>query len=301
MESYGELIRELRLSKGLTQKEVYTGIISRSYAIKFEKGEHEITLSLFEEILGQIMVSLDEFFYIYRGYSSGEAEDFWNKVFTYINENDVTNLQQLYHEIGVQNGKRTDLRKAVIRSRIQVINNFVQYNTYDVAVVSKEDKATIHDYLWSVQSWTLEEIRIFANSVAYLEEEVQIQFFQLVVKASERYLFYDRGRLQFCILFTNVTEELILHNKLKQAEQVLAKLIETATKDADNYNCCIFRIIAKFYQGLIWMKEDRITEGYQQAQKVIQTLEDAWYEIIAELYSVILNQFIEKENIKIDD
>ncbi|EHL5772222.1 Rgg family transcriptional regulator, partial [Listeria monocytogenes] len=146
-----------------------------------------------------------------------------------------------------------------------------------------------------------EEIRIFANSVAYFEEEVQIQFFQLVVKASERYLFYDRGRLQFCVLFTNVTEELILHNKLKQAEQVLAKLIETATKDADNYNCCIFRIIAKFYQGLIWMKEDRITEGYQQAQKVIQTLEDAWYEIIAELYRVILNQFIEKENIKIDD
>ncbi|EDN8098979.1 helix-turn-helix domain-containing protein, partial [Listeria monocytogenes] len=51
MGSYGELIREIRLSKGLTQKEVYTGIISRSYAIGFEKGKHEITLSLFEEIL----------------------------------------------------------------------------------------------------------------------------------------------------------------------------------------------------------------------------------------------------------
>lgn len=62
MGSYGELIREIRLSKGLTQKEVYTGIISRSYAIGFEKGKHEITLSLFEEILKRIMVPLDEFF-----------------------------------------------------------------------------------------------------------------------------------------------------------------------------------------------------------------------------------------------
>ncbi|EAC8225613.1 Rgg/GadR/MutR family transcriptional regulator [Listeria monocytogenes] len=300
MESYGELIRELRLSKGLTQKEVYTGIISRSYAIKFEKGENEITLSLFEEILGRVMVSLDEFFFIYRGYSSGEEDDFWHKFASYANENDVNSLQQLYHEIGLQNGKRTDLRKAVIRARIRVINNFVQYNTYDVSIVSKEDKEIIHDYLWNVQSWTLEEIRIFANSVAYFEEEVQIQFFQLVVKSSERYLFYDRGRLQFCGLFTNVTEELILHNKLKQAEQVLAKLVETATKDA-NYNCFLFRVLSKYYQGLIWMKEDRITEGYQQAQKAIQTLEDVWYEKIAELYRVILKQFIEKENIKIAD
>lgn len=64
MGSYGELIREIRLSKGLTQKEVYTGIISRSYAIGFEKGKHEITLSLFEEILKRIMVPLDEFFFI---------------------------------------------------------------------------------------------------------------------------------------------------------------------------------------------------------------------------------------------
>ncbi|EAD7172414.1 Rgg family transcriptional regulator, partial [Listeria monocytogenes] len=33
MVAYGELIREVRLSKGLTQKEVYTGVISKSYAI----------------------------------------------------------------------------------------------------------------------------------------------------------------------------------------------------------------------------------------------------------------------------
>lgn len=34
---YGETIRQIRLKKGFTQKEVYGTIISKSYAIEFEK------------------------------------------------------------------------------------------------------------------------------------------------------------------------------------------------------------------------------------------------------------------------
>ncbi|EDN9990431.1 transcriptional regulator, partial [Listeria monocytogenes] len=43
MISYGELIRQIRQSKKISQKEVYTGIISKSYAIEFEKGTHAIS------------------------------------------------------------------------------------------------------------------------------------------------------------------------------------------------------------------------------------------------------------------
>lgn len=47
-------------------------------------------------------------------------------------------------------------------------------------------KKIIHDYLWKMQTWTLEEVRIFANSVAFFEEEVQIHFYQIMLKAYEK-------------------------------------------------------------------------------------------------------------------
>ncbi|EAE3053520.1 Rgg/GadR/MutR family transcriptional regulator, partial [Listeria monocytogenes] len=119
MGSYGELIREIRLSKGLTQKEVYTGIISRSYAIGFEKGKHEITLSLFEEILKRIMVSLDEFFFIYREFSSTEDDSFWIDFAELSGVNDVVGMQALLDKITLERTEQTEVRKAILHTRIQ--------------------------------------------------------------------------------------------------------------------------------------------------------------------------------------
>lgn len=60
--TYGEVIRRIRTNKGLSQKAVYSSIISKSYAIEFEKGKHDISLRLFEQILDGLMIDIDEFF-----------------------------------------------------------------------------------------------------------------------------------------------------------------------------------------------------------------------------------------------
>ncbi|EAE1629878.1 Rgg/GadR/MutR family transcriptional regulator, partial [Listeria monocytogenes] len=200
MGSYGELIREIRLSKGLTQKEVYTGIISRSYAIGFEKGKHEITLSLFEEILKRIMVSLDEFFFIYREFSSTEDDSFWIDFAELSGVNDVVGMQALLDKITLERTEQTEVRKAILHTRIQTINHYLRTNVFDESNISDEYKKIIHDYLWKMQTWTLEEVRIFANGISFFEEEVQIHFYQIMLKSYEKYRYYDRGRLLFCHL-----------------------------------------------------------------------------------------------------
>ncbi|EAF4423245.1 Rgg/GadR/MutR family transcriptional regulator, partial [Listeria monocytogenes] len=138
MGSYGELIREIRLSKGLTQKEVYTGIISRSYAIGFEKGKHEITLSLFEEILKRIMVPLDEFFFIYRNFSSTEDDSFWIDFVELSGKNDVVGMQTLLDKITLERTEQTEVRKAILHTRIQTINHYLRTNVFDESNISDE-------------------------------------------------------------------------------------------------------------------------------------------------------------------
>ncbi|EAE8347305.1 Rgg/GadR/MutR family transcriptional regulator [Listeria monocytogenes] len=300
MGSYGELIREIRLSKGLTQKEVYTGIISKSYAIGFEKGKHEITLSLFEEILSRIMVSLDEFFFIYREFSSTEDDNFWIELVAELHKNDVVGLQKLLDKITAKRDDRTELRKAILQTRIQIINHYLRTNVYDESVVSNEYKEIIHDYLWKIQTWTLEEIRIFANSVAFFEEEVQIHFYQIMLKSYEKYRYYDRGRMMYCQLFAGMIDELIIQNKMDSANQVLKKLKE-ASETNSSYNTAFYRIVCNYYQGLIWMKEGEIKKGYQQTKRALQMWRELHYETIADLYLLLLNEFVEKENIKVED
>ncbi|MCD2246791.1 Rgg family transcriptional regulator [Listeria marthii] len=295
MVAYGELIREVRLSKGLTQKEVYTGIISKSYAIGFEKGKHDITLGLFEEILKRVMLSSDEFFFMNRGFSLAEEDNFWYKFAQAANQKDLTELETLHDAILQQKGERATLREAIVHSRIEINKQLLLNNKFDVSIVSDEDKAVIQTYLWKVQSWTLEEIRIFANSVDYFEEDVQIYFFQLVLKSIEKYKHYDRGKKVFSTLLTNITEELIARNQLDYATQLLEILYELSA----SHDCAFYRIMHNYYQGLIWMKSEQVEQGLQQSQRAVQILNELNYEPLAILYQTLLTQFLEKEQIPI--
>ncbi|EAF0861656.1 Rgg/GadR/MutR family transcriptional regulator [Listeria monocytogenes] len=300
MDSYGELIREIRLSKGLTQKEVYTGIISRSYAIGFEKGKHEITLSLFEEILKRIMVSLDEFFFIYREFSSTEDDSFWIDFAELSGVNDVVGMQALLDKITLERTEQTEVRKAILHTRIQTINHYLCTNVFDESNISDEYKKIIHDYLWKMQTWTLEEVRIFANGISFFEEEVQIRFYQIMLKAYEKYRYYDRGRLMYCHLFAGMIDELIIQNKLEAAKQVW-EILKEASETNSSYNTAFYRIVCNYYQGLIWMKEGEVEKGYRQAKRALQTWRELHYETIADLYFLLLKEFLEKENIQVED
>lgn len=121
-----------------------------------------------------------------------------------------------------------------------------------------------------------------------------------MLKSYEKYRYYDRGRLLFCHLFANLTDELIIQNKINYANLVLEKLKE-ASETSGSFNSAFYRIVANYYQGAIWMKEGKVEKGYHQAKRAIQTWKELHYGAIADLYSVVLKQFLEKENIQVED
>ncbi len=51
MKAYGPLIKKIRMAKHYTQKEVYSGVASRSFYAKFEAGEYAIEALKFKRIL----------------------------------------------------------------------------------------------------------------------------------------------------------------------------------------------------------------------------------------------------------
>ncbi|ERL65252.1 helix-turn-helix domain-containing protein [Schleiferilactobacillus shenzhenensis] len=69
----GQVVRQIRRSKGYTQKEIYTGVVSRSFAIRFEAGGHDMTAEKLFAVLDNLNISVDEFRFIAAGYQETPA------------------------------------------------------------------------------------------------------------------------------------------------------------------------------------------------------------------------------------
>lgn len=73
MENYGATIKQIRIGKGMTQKEVCMGIISQGNYSKFESGENpDIKVTILQALLLRLNLPMDEFFYIHNGYKNHE-------------------------------------------------------------------------------------------------------------------------------------------------------------------------------------------------------------------------------------
>lgn len=73
MENYGATIKQIRIGKGMTQKEVCMGIISQGNYSKFESGENpDIKVTILQALLLRLNLPMDEFLYIHNGYKYHE-------------------------------------------------------------------------------------------------------------------------------------------------------------------------------------------------------------------------------------
>lgn len=267
---HGEVVRKIRLSKGLTQKEVYLGIVSKSYAIEFEKGNHSISATLLLGILERLSLDMDEFIYISQDYRLNEQANYIFRYSNYSNNHDLPALYQLFHELKEQQGAIAAVHAAEVRSRIRIIEATNRTGSYTADVVLSEDKATIIQYLTNLQTWTLQEIQLFANTLEFIDGEKQLIFFKQLSKSLELYKNYDRGREIFCTLLVNLIRETLDENQLDYAEVLIEQLFLLSTE----YKEFFHRLCAKFFSHVLQIKR-----GDPKEQKECERLLALLYEL----------------------
>lgn len=79
----GKVIKSIRLSKKLKSKNVYNNILSRPASSRFEKGLSDTTSKKLFEILSNLNISLEEFYFIYNGYKIEDDYDFLSQYSKY--------------------------------------------------------------------------------------------------------------------------------------------------------------------------------------------------------------------------
>lgn len=163
MQPLGIVLKQIREAKGFTQKAVYDGIISRSFAIRLESGQHDVTATKMFAILDRLGVNANEFRFIQNNYRPTPSEQARSRVMLAY---DQQNFPQLAHLADHYAQSRNPAEQRIaIMARLLLL---------------AFDKRAIHltpemDHLWQqlrlTRTWTLQEIEFGAIIVVFAAEK----------------------------------------------------------------------------------------------------------------------------------
>jgi len=264
--SHGELLRELRIKKGVTQKELYGSVMSKSYAIRFEQGKHEISFHLIQLLLERLGIELDEFLYIQHEYKESLVEQFYDEYGLKGNANDVDGLitlRETYRDF--PDSYQNDLRIAELDARIEQLSYFNQYGVLSKEAVSQETRDTIHDYLDRIQTWTIGELRFFANTLDFIDYERKTEYFRSILPSLHRYKHFKRGRTVICSLLINEIHELIMGSELHMAQTLLLQLDDFS----EGIEAMFYRNAHLFYTGLFLIAKGDCNTGKKDVEQAL--------------------------------
>ena len=281
---FGPKVREIRQKKGFSQKETYNGIISKSYSIEFEKGNHKISTDLLIEILDRLSMDIDEFFYINRGYLLNPYSDYIYRLSNYSNFHDAAALKKMLTEYEAFDDIVNQVRCAEIRCRIRMIENIKETGKFDPAVILKEDRQTIQEYLINIETWTLQEVQLFGNTIEFLEFSTHFELFRNLSKSLTLYMEYDKGREIFCAMLINLITQSIKHDYLDYAEVLNQQLRLLST----NYKEFFHKTISFYFEKVISFKRGSRSD-YQEAEQILLTLSKLGQPAIAKELNALLN------------
>lgn len=152
MKKYGPTVKKIRLIKGFTRSEVYSGIISRSFAARFELGENNITAQKLFQILDNLSMSPNEFLYIHHGHHQSGHEELHHQLLEAYNVHDLQTMGKIINE----NKDSSQLSLKSVAAIGQVLMETHNAKTFVVSSVMNN----LWDRLLDSKTWTIEEIKI---------------------------------------------------------------------------------------------------------------------------------------------
>ncbi|MFT8458215.1 MAG: helix-turn-helix transcriptional regulator [Liquorilactobacillus ghanensis] len=157
MEKVGITVRKIRLIKGMAQKQVYAGIISRSFANRFESGENDIQSEKLFKILNNLAISPSEFQYINNSYKLPLIDQLLTKI-NYLYETHA--FSALAHWLQQHQDSNNPQIQIVAGYAELLLITFSHHNF----PLSRNIKIMLY-HLLDKKNWTLQEIKLVSTII----------------------------------------------------------------------------------------------------------------------------------------
>ncbi|TMR49876.1 helix-turn-helix domain-containing protein, partial [Streptococcus pseudopneumoniae] len=187
MENFGAVLKDIRISKNFRLKDLACDKISESTISRFENGITKLSIDHFYILLNRLGISFSEFEELVQCYYS-KKECFFEELEHAVNSSDIILLQELIKKIELKQKQERSLCNFHIKLIAeQQINRLVNlpYNTSKCNEIIK--------YLLSVDTWMEYELKIFYNSVFFMNTKTISLLYRAVIKKTRHFLKTDMG------------------------------------------------------------------------------------------------------------
>ena len=250
----GYLIKEIRLSKSMSQVDVANGVMHQTNYSKFELGQIEISYQKLREILLNIDMDITEFNYLYYEDNKSQKEKIIREFnsLTFIDNKKINGIiQEIKNYLSVQNDL---LLKDILNVSKALLA--IQNEDYDKA---SEYGNLVWDRLEKLDSWYLSDIKLINNILFAFPIETAQHIAEFALKQGEKYINHSNYDNVFLPIKFNLVQ-LLLHRKMTmKAEITNDEMLSTFTEK--NYyiqiSICLLRksMIRLHYKDMEYAEE----------------------------------------------
>ncbi len=284
MATVGQILRQLRVDKNLTQREVAAGIMSRSHLSELEHGDYYPAYDTMLALLRRLNVTLKEFQTEIGAASDEPGRAYIQHTNHLSTEQKLPELERYLTDVFTDDVARGDLRLRMKRLNMLGLVNFELHPQ----TVDLNDYQPIFDYLLGCQNWHEYEIRLLANSIFLARYDVAKMLAKQFTTKGKRVHFND-FKIKVALFFHNLMETALDHGEDKLARQYAEQSL-FYSKAAHNLS---FQIDAEIFLAMIELRAGR--NGVENQQKIehrITMFDELGYQDVAKSCRQALQKYV---------
>lgn len=264
MENFGAVLKDIRISKNFRLKDLACNEISESTISRFENGVTKLSINHFYILLDRLGTSFSEFEELVHCYYSQKV-CFWGELENAVNSSDIFLLQELVQKIELRQKQEKSLCnyhiKLITEQQINRLAN-LPYNSSKCNELIK--------YLLSVDTWMEYELKIFYNSVFFMNTKTISLLYRIVIKKTRHFLKTETGARRVIPLYLFNLELLLKNNLLDSAQFFIDDLENLLTRQGYYFE----KNYLLFLRGVYHIKINRVEIGKKECSKAMRIFKE---------------------------
>lgn len=264
MENFGAVLKDIRISKNFRLKDLACNEISESTISRFENGVTKLSINHFYILLDRLGTSFSEFEELVHCYYSQKV-CFWGELENAVNSSDIFLLQELVQKIELRQKQEKSLCnyhiKLITEQQINRLAN-LPYNSSKCNELIK--------YLLSVDTWMEYELKIFYNSVFFMNTKTISLLYRIVIKKTQHFLKTETGARRVIPLYLFNLELLLKNNLLDSAQFFIDDLENLLTRQGYYFE----KNYLLFLRGVYHIKTNRVEIGKKECSKAMRIFKE---------------------------
>lgn len=286
---FGAVYKDIRKSKGMTQRDVCGSVLSVTTLSKIENGEVTPKYENMDFLLRQINMSFEEFEYICHHYKPNERTAIQNQAYNIRSISGTRDLEELLIKCENYLKIHHDFPIQQLYKRLQVHIHVRKHGLENFSSEIKEIICELWDYLEKQDTWYESDFNILNSILFYFPENTVTSISRQLLKSMEKYEGYKNILPSKLCLLSNLATLYFYRRDWDNCKTITQLVIETA-KQLKRYDTLAF-YSARL--GICQGDEKAIQKGLD----ILRTIEE--YELLEDVKTEII-QFYRADFFKND-